>query len=129
MKFLNVGRSAGVLKEVRAEIAIDSIPASPTFSYSPIRRRGEIIIRPDKETDIFSFEFSRNLTTQEIDEFGVGTRPFFIFGYIKYADAFGYLHTKGFCFKIRLHRGPIELAGGNAYNYSRSEKMPDEYAT
>jgi hypothetical protein len=65
----------------------------------------------------------------EIDEFGVGARPIFVFGYVKYADAFGLLHTKGFCFLNRLNKPPIELAGGPSYNYSRSEKIPNEYAT
>jgi hypothetical protein len=128
IKFFNVGRSYGIIKELRAEISLDKIAPVPTFTYSPIQTRGAIIVRPDNETNAFVFEFERNLTKDEIDQFGVGSRSFFIFGYIKYADAFEALHTKGFCFKVTLHKGPIELAGGNAYNYSKSEMITDKYA-
>ena len=127
--FANVGRTSAIIKEIRGEIVLDTLPEVPAFTYSPIRRRGEIIVRPDTITDPFAFEYSRNLTPDEMDKFGVGTRTIFLFGYVKYADAFGFLHTKGFCFLCRLGKPPIELAGGRSYNYSRSEKILDEYAT
>ena len=128
IKFANVGRSHGIIREMRVEIALDKIAVVPTFTYSPVRTRGAFIVRPDAETNTFVVEFERNLKKGEIDQFGVGSRSFFIFGYVKYADAFENLHTKGFCFKATLHKGPIELAGGNAYNYSQSEKIADKYA-
>jgi hypothetical protein len=127
--FANVGRTSGIIKEMRAEIVLDVLPTVPTFTYSQVRRRGEIIVRSDTITSPTVIEYSRNLTRDEIDEFAVGTRPIFLFGYVKYADAFGFLHTKGFCFQNRLNKPPIELAGGRSYNYSRSERIPDEYAT
>ena len=128
IKFANVGRSYGIVRELRVEIALDRIADIPAFTYSPIRTRDAFIVRPGTETEPFVVQFERNLKRDEIDQFGVGSRSFFVFGYIKYADAFGSLHTKGFCFKATLHKGPIELAGGNAYNYSKSERITDKYA-
>jgi len=129
LHFANVGRTPAVIKTARAEIAIGKLPKRPAFKYSQ-EYRGDIIARPDKQTDIITFGFSRNLTIDEINHIGGGTTPIFVFGYVKYTDNFDYLHTKGFCFHIQLgSKGGAALAGGRAYNYRTAEKTPVEFAT
>jgi hypothetical protein len=128
--FMNVGKSPGIIKEIRAELFLgESLPRRPTFTYSePLS--AEFVARADKETDPITFPFNRHLTLTEIDEIGVGTTQFCFFGYVKYSDSFQFLHTKGFAFKIHFH--PKDRAvpvGGRQYNYSKSTKMSRNYST
>jgi hypothetical protein len=128
--FMNVGKSPGIIKEIRGELFLgESLPRLPTFTYSELLNL-EFVARPDKETAPIVFPFNRNLTLTEIHEIGVGTTQFCFFGYVKYTDSFQFLHTKGFAFRVHIH--PRNLAvpvGGRQYNYSKSEKIPRKYST
>jgi hypothetical protein len=127
--FANLGRMSGVIKVVRGEITIGAIPDTPQFAYSQ-ERLGTIIARPDTSTEPIQFSFNRNLTADEIAMISTGNLPFFFFGYIKYTDVFGYLITKGFCFRFRLGNNAIsELVGGRIYNYTKYQKTPPEFET
>lgn len=128
LKFANVGRTSCIIKAIRTEISIgDDLPGIPKFIYSA-ELIGDIVSRPDMQTETITFEFNRNLTVDEINYIGVGTTPVYIFGYVRYADIFGFLITKGYCFQVR--RGPngfIRIAGGGAYNYRKYKKAtPNE---
>lgn len=127
-KFANVGRHQGVVRVLRGELLIgDQLPVAPTFQYSS-DRLGTIVVRADTETDWLAFDLNRNLTTEEITKIGGGETPIYFFGYVKYTDVFDQLTTKGFCFRVSMGpNGLIELAGGEAYNYRRSEKTPPEF--
>jgi hypothetical protein len=100
--FMNVGKSPGIIKEIRGELFLGTkLPRRPTFTYSkPLN--AELVARADKETDLITFPFNRNLTVTEINEIGVGTTQFCFFGYVKYTDSFRSLHTKGFAFRIYI---------------------------
>ena len=55
----------------------------------------------------------------------------FFFGYIRYTDIFGYLHTEGFCFPytklgIEQAESACAIVAGKNYNYSRRERIPPE---
>ena len=49
---------------------------------------------------------------------------------MRYTDIFGFLHTDGFCFRFtKIGDGAnaeseCTIVGGNAYNFSRKEKIP-----
>jgi hypothetical protein len=128
--FMNVGKTPGVIKEVRGELFLGSdLPRKPTFTYSRILP-AELIAREGQETDPMVFPFNRNLTLDEINAIGVGHIRFGFFGYIKYADSFRRLHTKGFAFRVRVHpHEHAEPIGGRKYNYSKSRKVPRRYDT
>ena len=128
--FMNVGKTPGVIKEIRGELFLGSdLPKRPTFTYSAVLT-AELIAREGQQTDLMTFPFNRNLTLDEIDAIGVGHSRFCFFGYIKYADAFQRLHTKGFAFRVRVHpRDHAEPVGGRKYNYSKSQKIPRRYNT
>ena len=56
----------------------------------------------------------------------------FFFGYVRYTDIFGYLHTEGFCFRFfeigdgSSKSSTCAIVAGNDYNYTRTEKLPPE---
>jgi hypothetical protein len=128
-KFGNYGKTLAVLKEFKIEVALDAMPEAPSFTYaSP--RKGDIIIRPDTQTETQYIEAGRTLTPGEVDLIAVGTQPVFAFGYVKYIDIYGLLHTKGFGFKIKLGADKlIQLHGGQTFNYRKRQKAQPEFAT
>ena len=128
--FMNVGKTPGIIKEIRGELFLGTrFPRRPTFTYSHIVS-AEWITRGGQETDPIVFPFNRNLTLDEINGVGTGAIRFRFFGYVKYADSFRRLHTKGFEFVVRVHpRNRAEPMGGRRYNYSKSQKIPRRYDT
>jgi hypothetical protein len=128
LTFANVGKLYGTMVECRAEIVFDNLPSEPIFSPSTPTPKGAIIVRPNTQTDTIIVEAVRKLTAKEAEEIGAGRKSFYCFGYIKYTDPFGWLHTKGFCFKMTFGKPTPELGGGTAFNYLRSERTPNEYA-
>jgi hypothetical protein len=128
--FVNVGRTPAVIKAIRGEISVGGqLPNKPHFTYSE-ERRGDVIARPDKETEPIPFDFNRNLTVDEITNIGGGTPLISFFGYVKYTDVFDHLVTKAFCFRLRLGtRALAEVVGGEPYNYRRYEKTPPEFVS
>jgi hypothetical protein len=128
--FKNVGKTLAIVKEYRAEFFFGSreaIPPIPAFTYSK-RRRVEMFIASENEREIPTVEFDRNLTEAEFAAFKENSTVFVLFGYVKYADFFGNLHTKGFGF-VFMGSGKQGLLRLNSYNYSKSEPITDEYAT
>lgn len=126
-EFMNIGRSAGIIKEIRGELFLGiQLPREPMYSYSQVKR-GDIVVRTEENTVEQRFEYNRNFTTVEIELIKERKIGVLFFGYVKYADVFGRLHTRGFGY---ICRGPkiFQAWGGNGYNYTRSETAPDQYA-
>lgn len=128
--FMNIGRTPGIIKEVRGEIIFDGpIPPIPTFTYSAAKP-GEQICRPDNETNTIPFETERPLTKSERQSVIDGKVEFAFFGYVRYADIYQTMHEKGFCFKMHMRPSShVEVIGGSAYNYSRSRPIPKNQQT
>src|SRR5262249_4321789 len=124
--FMNVGRSPGVIREVRGELVLDRLPWWRRFRYSKALP-AELVLREGTQTDDIPFPFNRNLTLDEINLVGVGTVQFCFFGYVKYTDTFHQLHTKAFAFRIR--RNQAQPIGGRRYNYTKTQRTPRKYDT
>ena len=128
--FMNVGKSPGIIREVRGELILaPRLPWRRRFTYSEVLP-AELIVRGGQQTDDISFPFNRKLTLQEIDLLGVGTVQFCFFGYVKYTDAFRQLHTKAFAFRIYTRpRDRAQPIGGSRYNYTKTQRTPRKYDT
>jgi hypothetical protein len=127
--FMNVGKSPGIIREVRGELVLDRLPWRRRFTYSKVVP-AELIVREGQQTDDISFPFNRNLTVDEINYLGVGTVQFCFFGYVKYTDTFHQLHTKAFAFRIYIRpRDRVQPIGGRRYNYIKTERTPRRYDT
>ena len=123
-EFFNIGRTSAIIKEIRGELLLGAqFPAETAYTYSKVRR-GEIVARPEKRNVEQLFEYNRNFTAVEIELIKERKVGVLFFGYVRYNDIFGRLHTKGFGF---ICRGPNKFQpwGGRAYNYIRSEKELD----
>jgi hypothetical protein len=126
---MNVGRSPGVIREVRGELVLGRLPWWRRFRYSEVLS-AEFVVREGKQTDDINFPFNRNLTVDEINALGVGAVQFCFFGYVKYTDTFRQLHTKAFAFRIRIHPiNRVQPIGGRRYNYIKTERTPRKYDT
>ncbi len=125
-EFINIGKTTAIIKEVRGELFLGAqFPAEPAYAYSKVRR-GEIVIRPEKNTVEQLFEYNRNFTKVEIELIKERKANVLFFGYVKYSDVFGRLHTK--CFGLMCRSPNIFQAWGRAYNYTRIETAPDPSA-
>ena len=123
--FINVGKSPGIIREVRGELILaPCLPWRRRFTYSEVLP-AEWIVREGQQTDDISFPFNRNLTVDEINYLGVGTVQFCFFGYVKYTDTFHQLHTKAFAFRIYTRpRDRAQPIGGRRYNYTKTQRTP-----
>ena len=128
--FMNVGKSPGIIREVRGELTLASrLPWRRRFTYSEVLPV-ELIVREGQQTDDIPFPFNRNLTVDEINYLGVGTVQFCFFGYVKYTDTFHQLHTKAFAFRIYTRpRDRAQPIGGSRYNYTKTQRTPRKYDT
>jgi hypothetical protein len=127
--FMNVGKSPGIIREVRGELVLDRLPWRRRFTYSKVVP-AELIVREGQQTDDISFPFNRNLTVDEINYLGVGTVQFCFFGYVKYTDTFHQLHTKAFAFRIYTRpRDRAQPIGGRRCNYTKTQRTPRKYDT
>jgi len=125
-KFGNFGQSVAIIKGFRVEIIVGPLPERPIFTYSALYS-GDIIVRTRGQTETQYFPFSRNFTAEEVDGIASGGMTIHAFGHVRYVDIYGHLHTKAFCFNIRLGRDRFnQLAGGPAYNYRKREKAPPD---
>jgi hypothetical protein len=122
-EFINVGRTAAVIKEVRGELFFGAqFPREPAYTYSQARR-SENLIRPEKKTPEQKFEYSRSFTVGEIELIKERKVNVLFFGYVKYADIFGRQHTKGFGLVCR-GTNKFQNWGGPGYNYLKSDDRP-----
>jgi hypothetical protein len=124
-EFMNIGRTTGIIKEIRGELFFGThFPREPAYAYSQVKR-GDIMARPEKKTAEQRFEYSRNFTTGEIELIKERKVGVLFFGYVKYNDVFGRLHTKGFGLMCRgLNK--FQAWGGRGYNYIRSEEAAEK---
>jgi hypothetical protein len=130
----NLGRTVGFLKELTCTVIFqDVLPKTPVYDKN-IRLNGKFPLAqstPYEANPIYSTDPFTKLSTSELNSLTLGTLRMYFFGYIRYTDVFGYLHTEGFCF--RFHKFGFDnttsecaLVAGDEYNYSRSEKIPLE---
>ena len=125
-KFLNIGRTSAVIKEIRGELFLGAqFPTEPAYAYSKVRR-GEIIARPEETNVEQLFEYNRNFTAVEIELIKERKVGVLFFGYVKYSDVFGRMNVKGFVFICRF-QGNFQSCGGRVYNYTRAEKELDPH--
>lgn len=125
--FLNMGRTVGFLKEATVQlIFVEELPPVPRYSdpkpllgHYPVGsgNKYECPVYLVKEIDYNTF--SRIMRGD--------LKPFF-FGYVRYTDVLGYMHTEGFCFRffsIETDDRPSTCAivAGRKYNYDRTEKF------
>jgi hypothetical protein len=105
-----------------------SLPPVPTFTYAD-EIKGETIYESNVRNSPIGFEHNKHLTRADVTAARDGTVPINVFGYIKYVDVFGYVHTKGFCLRTGFQGGKpyVHTVGGKAYNYRRVERAtPDD---
>lgn len=113
----NYGRTPAVLKRSCDQIlVVTELPPEPPYSTI---REGEMIIGAGD-----SKPFTRTITFRgsEIHQIRGGEATLFLFGYVIYEDVFDRIHTKGFGFRFGRNLKSFNVAGGDAYNYSKTEK-------
>jgi len=128
MSFLNLGRTACLIRITRVEIQVGDLSSpTPAFTYSK-EYRGETICEAGKPFDEVGFEYERHITKTEIDDIRKGKMPIHIFGYVKYADIFGFFHTKGWCLRAVWDAGVpfFHVVGGRPYNYRTKDKASED---
>jgi hypothetical protein len=129
LQFGNFGRTVGMIRVVRIELIIGALPKKPVFTDAE-EIEGQIIARPDQQTDPMDFGRIKGISPQELESIQKGDIHAHVFGYIKYTDFFGNLHEKGFGFRLHVtgpHQG-AQVVGGNAFNYAKTKKAPEKYA-
>jgi hypothetical protein len=133
--FQNIGRSVGFLKEVTAELLFaEELPLQPKFSAVGVAGvrivLGHYPIGLEKTYACPTYGIKEHINAPMFANIKGGKLKQFFFGYARYTDIFGYLHTDGFCFLFtKIGDGAnvqseCAAAGGNNYNFSRREKIP-----
>lgn len=124
--FVNFGRSAAVVKRVRMRLILEKLlPPQPNYQDA-VTQLGENVVNNGASTQPNREVFERHLTAEEIKEVQSGVKKFFLFGHTHYLDIYGALHTYAFCFEFLPERNSVAVTGGDAYNYRRVNKNPDE---
>jgi hypothetical protein len=132
--FGNMGRSVAFLKEVTAElIFVKELPAKPQFSDDGVRCLvGHYPIGVEKPYSCPNYGIKDKINASTFALIRAYDLKGFFFGYVRYTDIFGYLHTEGFCFRFtRIGDGAgvesvCAIVAGDSYNYTRREKIPPE---
>jgi hypothetical protein len=130
--FKNVGRSVAFLKEVTAELAFyEELPDRPRFSVPGVRiLLGHYPIGVDRPYASPNYGTREKKGAAKYASVRDDKLQRFFFGFVRYSDIFGYLHTDGFCFRFtKIGDGAgmeseCTIVGGNTYNFSRREKIP-----
>jgi hypothetical protein len=130
LKFGNFGKTIAIIRTIRGELVLGTLPRTRNYSYSPLRA-GYVVARPDQETEQYSFNFSRLLTPDDTKNIVTAALEFHFFGEVTYTDIFSRIHEKAFAFRLEYHPGrdiaECHPAGGRGYNYIKSRKAPKEY--
>jgi len=129
-RFFNMGRTPGFIKEITAELIFaPSLPDQPIFSSKERRTLfGHFPVKNDGLYECPKYGLADKIPGGIYDKAASNdSMNFYFFGYIKYSDVFGYLHTHGFCFHFfNLKHREVDAAvtGSDKYNYERTEKIP-----
>lgn len=128
----NIGRTTGSIIEYRHELyfgALQAIPDTPHFTAKSKIRRVMVSADSGNQREFRRVQMERHLTQEEITEYRNGKKLFLLFGYFKYIDRFRTLHTHGLGILFRHDdENDHELLNNDAYNYERSDPLPDEAA-
>jgi hypothetical protein len=132
--FVNVGRSVAFLKEVTAELRFaEDLAEPPVFSIGGIGDfrtvLGHYPIGVDKTYECLTYGIRDKIDAATFALIRDDELKRFLFGYVRYTDIFGYLHTEGFCFRFTKIGDGANIksdcmVGGNSYNFVRSKKLP-----
>jgi hypothetical protein len=128
----NDGRSVAFLKEVTAELLFsESLPERPNFTVGGVRIiLGHYPIAVDRPYVCPVYGTRDKIDGSTFARIRDDRLNRFFFGYVRYTDIFGYLHTEGFCFRFTKVgdganiQSECTIVGGNTYNFTRREKLP-----
>jgi hypothetical protein len=138
----NMGRTVAFLKEVTVRlIFVEVLPENPDYHAgptSPNDANPRILVghypigtAAPYDCPIYGIGLKQKINAATFNDIQSGKLKPFLFGYIRYADVFEYLHTEGFCFRytqigIDQAASQCAIVAGKNYNYSRREKIPPE---
>ncbi|HWX61356.1 hypothetical protein [Bradyrhizobium sp.] len=133
--FVNVGRSVAFLKEVTAELALLRIsPKRRSFLSGALEvsepSLGHYPIGVDKTYECPTYGIRDKIDAATFALIRDDELKRFLFGYVRYTDIFGYLHTEEFCFRFTKIGGGANIksdctmVGSNSYNFVRRKKLP-----
>ena len=130
--FLNLGRSVAFLKEVTVELIFEErLPEAPKYSVDGVRTLvGHFPVKVDAPYMCPTYGVRMKISGPIAGLIQKDDLKKFFYGYVRYTDIFGYLHTDGFCFRFlevgdgNIKESTCAIVAGNSFNYSRTEKIP-----
>ncbi len=122
----NHGQTPAIIIEVCAESLFEaSLPDIPEYRENRIYGDlGYILGVGDKRAP--EFVFKTPITGRVMNDVATGASRLYAFGYVKYEDIFGYIHTVGFCWRYQLIANRFLPEAHKAYNYRNTEQAPSK---
>ena len=124
-RFKNDGRTPAVLIEVQHGIHCyrrNDLPTKPDYSQMAILDQGGVVVPPNGISDLrWMCAAPANFAeTTNFAQIIVGDVALYFYGLVRYRDLFGRIYRTGFCWHYQ-HPTSMGVAGGEAYNYRRTE--------
>lgn len=118
---VNNGRTQAVVREVHAVMLLEPMlprrfnarMATHVYSETPLSAGGS--------TPSASVPLMKKLGSEDVAKIKSGHQHLFFCGHIKYSDVFGYMRTKGFCFRYNTN-GMVSIVGGRRLNYEKKRR-------
>lgn len=125
--FRNVGRTPAIIKEIAVMVTVVAdLPATPDYTSMTRTVTGPIPLPAGDKTGQWSDHLGRVLSDEESRDLDSGAQFVFLIARIKFADVFGYLHTRGFAWRFfGKNTENFAAAGGAAYNYTKQQPDPE----
>jgi hypothetical protein len=124
--FLNYGKSAAIVRDIRVQLDFEAaFPKQPTFTHAT-RILGEGVLRGDgAQSHRNTVTLDRNITAEELAGEASGEKAFILFGWIKYEDFFGSIHTRGspFISSTVTRLPPIRREGLQLHTHSKEHRI------
>lgn len=133
-KIDNHGRTPAYIIEVCADSAcVTTLPDTPIYREQTIYDESRHVIGR-QDSAIIGYTFKTQIDGRVMNDIAVpsylggNSRQLFAYGYIKYLDIFGYIHTVGFCWRYNLNIKAFVNENRDAYNYRKIEKAAPDVA-
>ncbi len=124
--FVNLGRTAAIIDRIEVKLILkDKLPPNTGYEGSQAMD-GETVLPSGGTTRMYPAMFDRHLTKAEIEEVRNETKHFYLFGFTRYDDIFGYVHSYSFCFQFLPKTNSVFVTGGEQYNFRHTQKKQYE---
>lgn len=124
--FANLGRTAAIIDRIEVKLILEEkLPPHPGYADSQAMD-GQTVVANGGTTEMYPAMFNRHITKAEIDDIRNEIKKFYLFGFARYDDIFGYVHSYSFCFQFLPKTNSVFVTGGEQYNFRHTQKKKYE---